>query len=68
MGEPSAATRSIDRLWRVGLRVGFRLQQLYWFLFRPEKQGVYVAVWCRGRLLVIQPSYKPHPSFPAGAV
>jgi hypothetical protein len=58
MGEPSAATLSIDRLWRAGLRatlsidrlwraglrVAFRLQKLYWFLFRPEKQGVYVAV------------------------
>ena len=68
MGEPSAATRSIDRLWRVGLRVGFRLQQLYWFLFRPEIQGVYVAVWCRGRLLVIQLSYKPDSTIPAGGV
>jgi 8-oxo-dGTP pyrophosphatase MutT (NUDIX family) len=68
MGEPSAATLSIDRLWRAGLRVAFRLQKLYWFLFRPEKQGVYVAVWCRGRLLVIQPSYKPHPTLPAGGV
>jgi 8-oxo-dGTP pyrophosphatase MutT (NUDIX family) len=68
MGEPSAATRSIDRLWRVGLRLVFRLQQLYWFLFRPEKQGVYVAVWCRGRLLVIQPSYKPFATIPAGGV
>jgi ADP-ribose pyrophosphatase YjhB (NUDIX family) len=68
MVEPSSATRFIDRLWRVGLRVAFCLQRLYWFLFRPEKQGVYVAVWCGDRLLVIQPSYKPHPTVPAGGV
>jgi 8-oxo-dGTP pyrophosphatase MutT (NUDIX family) len=68
MPEPSRATLLMDRLWRLSFRIAFVLQQIYWLLVRPEAQGVYVAVWCRGRLLVIQTSYKPLPTIPCGGL
>lgn len=58
----------IDRLWHVGLWIAFRAMRVYWFVFRPRVSSVHVAVWCRGRVLVIRNSYKRHSSIPAGGV
>ncbi|UCE85987.1 MAG: NUDIX hydrolase [Deltaproteobacteria bacterium] len=68
MPRPSAPTRIRDVLWRGGLRVAYSLQRLYWFVFRPEQRGVYVAVWHRGRLLVVKLSYRSAATIPCGAV
>ena len=66
MTEPSARTRIADGVWRAAFRVAYRLQQVYWFVFRPEGNGVFVAVWCRGRLLIVELSYKAPPTLPGG--
>ncbi len=68
MRELSSATRLADRLWRAGLRIAYSFQRLYWFVLRPERRGVYVAVWYRDRLLVIRLSYKRDPTIPSGGL
>lgn len=61
-------TRPIDALWRVGMRLAYRLQLAWWFVRRPVIVGAYVAVWHAGRVLVIQNSYRSRLSFPAGGL
>ena len=39
-----------------------------WYLFRGQGYGVYVAVWCRGRVLVIRNSYKSRDTLPSGGL
>ena len=55
-------------LWRVGLKFAYRAAICYWFVFRPETKGVYVAVWWGPRILLIKNSYKRKQTFPAGGV
>lgn len=57
-----------DRAWRVGLRLAYRIQLVWWFVRRPRIEGAYVAVWSRGRVLVIRNSYRRRLSFPAGGL
>ena len=58
----------MDLLWRLALKVAYRAAQCYWFVFRPETRGVYVAVWCGSQILLIRNSYKAKQTFPAGGV
>ena len=58
----------MDFLWRVALRIAYRAALCYWFVFRPETKGVYVAVWCGPQVLLIRNSYKAKQTFPAGGV
>src|SRR5258706_15643671 len=56
----------IDSLWRLALRVAYRLMLAWWFVRRPSVHGAHVAVWHGGRLLVIRNSYRKRLSLPAG--
>ena len=58
----------VDRLWRIGLRVAYRLQLLYWFVVRPRHTGAGVAVWHGDRLLMIRNSYRRSLCLPAGGL
>lgn len=60
-------TRPLDRLWRAGLVVAWRLLGLWFFLARPrDRIGVCVAVWWDGQLLAIEHSYKRGLGLPGG--
>jgi 8-oxo-dGTP pyrophosphatase MutT (NUDIX family) len=67
---PDAGGGGTNRdLWfRCGLRVAYRLLLGFQFLTRPLTHGVYVAVWYRGRVLLIQNSYRRPITFPSGGV
>jgi len=54
------------RLHRFGLRVAYRTLLVYWRVWRPRTQGVCVAVWCDGALLLVRHSYKPGYGLPSG--
>ncbi len=58
----------IDSCWRAALVVAYWGLRVYWFVSRPETQGVYVAVWVRGNVLMIRNSYRSGISLPGGAV
>lgn len=58
----------VDRLWRIGLWIAYRLQLVYWFCFRPTEPSAHVAVWWRGDILITRSPYRAHTSMPAGRV
>jgi 8-oxo-dGTP pyrophosphatase MutT (NUDIX family) len=58
--------RLLDSLWRLALRLAYRLLLAWWFVRRPAIHGSHVAVWHGERLLVIQNSYRKLLSLPAG--
>jgi ADP-ribose pyrophosphatase YjhB (NUDIX family) len=58
----------IDRCWRAGLFVAYRLARVWWFLRRPVVRSAYVAVWWDDRLLLIRNSYKRGETVPCGGV
>lgn len=68
---PEAASRGAvrrvsDALVRALLRAGFPLLKLWWRFTHPTIEGVYVAVRCEGRVLLIRNSYRSVCSFPSG--
>jgi 8-oxo-dGTP diphosphatase len=57
-----------DRLWRLGLWVAYRVLSAGWYVFRPQRRGVFIAVWHNGELLLIRNSYRRWYALPAGGV
>ncbi len=58
----------LDALYRFVYRVAYRLHLVWAFLFRPRCEGVWVALWCGGRLLVIRNSYRRRMTLPGGGI
>ena|SRR5215472_3536521 len=54
------------RLHRAALWLAYRVLLVGWFVFRPRRRGVFIAVWHRGRLLAIRNSYRDWLALPAG--
>jgi 8-oxo-dGTP diphosphatase len=44
-------------LRRLGYRLAYRLLQVFWFVVRPDKQGVKCLVTCRDRVLLVRHTY-----------
>ncbi|MEM7232418.1 MAG: NUDIX hydrolase [Planctomycetota bacterium] len=57
-----------NEIWKLALRVAYKLMLAYWFIARPTERGVYVAVWCGDRILMIHNSYKPQATLPCGGL
>jgi 8-oxo-dGTP pyrophosphatase MutT (NUDIX family) len=58
----------LNRLWRVAYRIAFILALGWFWLRRPDHHGSVVAVWCAGRILVVQQSYRRAPFLPGGSI
>ncbi len=56
----------INKCWQLGFRVLYCLAGIYWTVVKPNIRGVFVAVWCRGKLLMIRNSYRPGLRLPGG--
>jgi len=57
----NALIRAVYRLAHWGLR-------LLWFIRRPETTGALVAVWHRGRVLLVKNSYRAQLTLPGGYI
>jgi 8-oxo-dGTP pyrophosphatase MutT (NUDIX family) len=57
----NALIRAVYRVAHWGLR-------LLWFIRRPETTGALVAVWHRGRVLLVKNSYRPQLTLPGGYI
>jgi len=57
-----------DRVYQLVYRVAYRLHLVWTFLFRPECHGVWVAVWCRGKILLIKNAYRKTITLPGGGI
>ena len=65
----TAAPRQVaDGAVRLALRLAFRLLKLWWRWRRPRYAGAVVALWCRGRILLVEHSYRPGWGMPGGGV
>ena len=61
-----ARVGTLDRAWRLGLRVAWLGLRVWWFGARPATHGVYVAVWSGERVLLVRHSYRTGTSLPGG--
>lgn len=53
---------------RAAYRTAHALLRVYWRVRRPETRGALAAIWCRGKILVIQSTYRTAVSLPGGYV
>lgn len=58
----------INALIRVVYRLAHWGLRLLWLVRRPETTGALVAVWCRGRILLVKNSYRSQLTLPGGYV
>ena len=65
---PASRVRLVDRAHRVALWIAYRILLAVWFVFRPRRHGVFIAVWHGGRVLAIRNSYRSWLALPAGGL
>jgi 8-oxo-dGTP diphosphatase len=53
---------------RLGYRWAYRVLRLWWHVRRPATQGAAVALWHKGRILLLRTSYRECYSLPGGFV
>jgi ADP-ribose pyrophosphatase YjhB (NUDIX family) len=58
----------IDLFFRLAYRNAYRLMRIYWGVTHPQVHGALVAIWCDGKILLVQNSYVPYRSLPGGYV
>ena len=58
----------LDALFRIALWIAYRILLVVWFVFRPRRRGVFIAVWHDGRVLAIRNSYRDWLGLPAGGL
>lgn len=65
---PATPVRLSDRIVRVALWIAYRMLLASWFVFRPARRGVSIAVWQDGRVLAIRNSYRNWIALPGGGI
>lgn len=58
----------IDAVWRMALRLGFRLARVWWRIRRPHHEGALVAIYVGEALLLLKSSYRAEWNFPGGSL
>jgi 8-oxo-dGTP diphosphatase len=66
--ERTRLTTLIDAVWRVALRVGFRIARVWWHLRRPHHEGALVAIYVGPALLLLKSSYRAGWNLPGGSL
>ena len=59
---------SLNWVYRQLFRIGNWIFELYCYLFKPTRRGVYVAVWWNDRVLLINNSYRAALTLPSGGI
>ncbi|MEM5438770.1 NUDIX hydrolase [Paraburkholderia diazotrophica] len=65
---PARASMLVDSVWRMALRVGFRLARVWWRVRRPSHEGALVAIYVGPALLLVKSSYRAEWGFPGGSI
>lgn len=58
----------VDHLYRLAYKVAHPLVLPVWWVLGRDLRGVFVAVWCEGRVLMVRNSYKRTCCFPGGMI
>jgi 8-oxo-dGTP diphosphatase len=66
--ERARSTLFIDAVWRLVLRVGFRLARVWWHIRRPHHEGALVAIYVGRALLLVKSSYRAEWGLPGGSI
>jgi 8-oxo-dGTP pyrophosphatase MutT (NUDIX family) len=66
--ERTRAATLIDAVWRLVLRLGFRLARVWWHLRRPRHEGALVAIYVGQALLLVKSSYRAEWGLPGGSI
>jgi 8-oxo-dGTP diphosphatase len=66
--ERARPTIVIDFIWRMALRLAFRLARAWWRLRRPRHEGALIAIYVGRALLLVKSSYRAEWNFPGGSV
>ncbi|MGU7779136.1 NUDIX domain-containing protein [Burkholderia sp. PU8-34] len=66
--ERARSAMLIDAVWRMVLRIGFRLARAWWTLRRPRHEGALVAIYVGRALLLLKSSYRAEWNFPGGSI
>lgn len=66
--EPVRPATPIDFVWRMALRVAFRLARAWWYLRRPRHEGALIAIYVGSALLLVKSSYRAEWNFPGGSI
>ena len=64
----SPSTMLVDAVWRVILRVGFRLARMWWRLRQPNHEGALVAIYVGQARLLLKSSYRDEWGLPGGSI
>jgi len=65
---PNISGEMVNRLYHLFYFFAYRLLLVYWFIFRPKVRGVNVAIWVKGKILLVRPCYKNLFSMPGGYI
>jgi 8-oxo-dGTP pyrophosphatase MutT (NUDIX family) len=57
-----------DAGMRLALRLAYGGLRAWWFLRRPAHEGAVVAIWHRGRILMLRHSYRARLGWPGGSI
>lgn len=63
-----ASKTLVDAIWRIALRLGFRLARAWWHVRRPYHEGALVAIRVGEALLFLKSSYRTQWGFPGGSI
>jgi len=66
--KPISQSTITDKFLQKSYWVAYKLKLLYNFIFYPTTYGVYIAVWCKGKVLMIKNSYKSYYTLPCGGL
>ena len=66
--ERTQLSRLTDFIWRIVLRVGFRLARIWWHVRRPSHEGALVAIYVGQALLLVKSSYRSEWGLPGGSI
>lgn len=58
----------MSKVIRHGYRAVYRMLRAWWYLRRPQTHGAAVALWHKGRVLLVRTSYRDCFSLPGGFV
>ena len=58
----------LDYVARLKYRVAYLMLRILWFVRRPATYSSGAALWYKGKILLVRPSYRPALSLPGGSV